>query len=132
VREAARRIVEAQPFDTWKQRALDEKDTWASLESLRALVDVCPKTEATELRLHLCQEIANLRIDEMNEPQQLATIQLTRAIVVHLGPVSVDERKQMLDLWSNFPGMLTSRARAELTRLVDFLEKTPIREGKTS
>jgi hypothetical protein len=68
----------------------------------------------------------------MNEPQQLATMQLTRAAFVHLGPVSTGERKKMLDLWSNFPGMLTARARAELTRLVDFLEQAPMREGKAS
>ncbi len=132
VREAARQIVEAQPFDAWKQRALDEKSTWASLESLRALVETCPKPQAAELSPHLCDEIATLRIDEMNEPQQLATLQLTRALFVRLGPLSADERKQMLDLWSAFPGPLTSRARAELTRLVDFLEKIPVREGKAS
>jgi len=132
IREAARQVVEAQPFDTWKQRALDEKNTWASIESFRALVEACPKAETSELAAHLCQEIAALRIDEMNEPQQLATFQLTRAIFVRLGPVSADEHKQMLDLWSNFPGMLTARARAELTRLVDFLEKAPVREGNAS
>jgi len=130
VREAARLAVEAQPFDTWKQRALDEKDTWASLELLRALAEACPKAKAAELSPHLCEEIATLRIDEMNEPQQLATFQLTRAIFARLGPVSAAERSQMLDLWAHFPGMLTARARAELTRLVDFLEKVPVRDGK--
>ena len=127
IREAARQVVEAQPFDTWKQRALDEKNTWASLESLRALIETCPKMQAADLSPHLCEEITTLRIDEMNEPQQLATLQLTRAVFVRLGPVSADERAQMLDLWSHFPGTLTARARAELTRLVDFLEKAPVR-----
>ena len=127
LREAARQAVEAQPFDTWKQRALDEKGTWASLESLRALIEACPKAQAAELSPHLCEEVTTLRIDEMNEAQQLATLQLTRAIFVRLGPVSADERSQMLDLWSHFPGPLTARARAELTRLVEFLEKAPVR-----
>jgi len=129
LREAARLAVEAQPFDTWKQRALDEKGTWASLESLRALIEACPKAQAAELSPHLCEEVTALRIDEMNEAQQLATLQLTRTIFVRLGPVSADERMQMLDLWSHFPGPLTARARAELTRLVGFLEKAPVRQG---
>jgi len=130
IREAARTVVEAQPFDTWKQRALDEKDTWASLESLRALTEACPKAQAAELSPHLCEKIATLRIDEMNEPQQLATFQLTHAIFVRLGPLSTTERTGMLDLWTNFPGTLTARARAQLTLLVNFLQNVPTRDGK--
>ncbi len=127
VREVARTAVEAQPFDTWKQRALDEKKTWASLEALRALIEACPRTLAAELSPHLCEQITTLRIDEMNEAQQLATLQLTRSVFTRLGPVSADERAQMLDLWSHFPEPLTGRAKAEVTRLVAFLEKSPTR-----
>jgi len=127
VREAARLAIEAQPLASWKQRALDEKNTWASLEALRALIEACPKAEAAGLSPHLCEEITTLRIDEMSEAQQLVVLQLTRAVFTRLGPVSADERSQMLDLWSHFPGSRTDRARAEVTRLVAFLEKAPTR-----
>jgi len=63
----------------------------------------------------------------MSEAQQLVVLQLTRAVFTRLGPVSADERSQMLDLWSHFPGSRTDRARAEVTRLVAFLEKAPTR-----
>jgi hypothetical protein len=127
LREAARLAVEAQPFASWKQRALDEKSTWGSLEALQALIESCPKVEAADLSPHLCEEITSLRIDEMSEAQQLVVLQLTRAVFTRLGPVSADERAQMLDLWAHFPGPLTARARAEAVRLVGFLEKVQTR-----
>ena len=49
VREAARLTVESQPFDSWKQRALDEKSAWGSIEALRALTEACPKAEAADV-----------------------------------------------------------------------------------
>jgi hypothetical protein len=127
VREVARHAVEAQPFDTWKQRALDEKKPWASLEALRALIEACPKAEAAALSPHFCEQISTLGIEQMSEAQQLAALQLTRSIFVRLGPVSADERTQMLDLWSHFPEPLTGRAKAEVNRLVAFIEKAPTR-----
>ncbi|MDR3406560.1 MAG: hypothetical protein P4L99_29010 [Chthoniobacter sp.] len=127
VREVARVAVEAQPFDTWKQRALDEKKPWASLEALRALIEACPHADAAGLSPHLCEQITTLGIEQMSEAQQLAALQLTRAIFAKLGPVSTDERTQMLDLWSHFPEPLTGRAKAEVTRLIAFLDKAPTR-----
>ena len=109
VREVGRLAVETQPFDTWKQRALDEKKPWASLEALRALIEACPHADATALSPHLCEQITTLGIEQMSEAQQLAALQLTRAIFVRLGPVSVDERTRMLDLWSHFPEPLTGQ-----------------------
>ena len=85
VREAARLTVESQPFDSWKQRALDEKSAWGSIEALRALTEACPKAEAADLSPHICQEIVLFRVDEMNESQQLEVLQLTRAVFSRLG-----------------------------------------------
>jgi hypothetical protein len=127
VREVARLAIEAQPFDTWKQRALDERKPWSSLEALRALVEACPHDEAAALSPHLCEQITTLGIEQMSEAQQLAALQVTRAIFARLGPVSSDERSQMLDLWAHFPEPLTGRAKAEVSRLVAFLEKAPTR-----
>lgn len=127
VREVGRIAVEAQPFDTWKQRALDEKKPWASLEALRALIEACPHAEAAELSPHLCEQIATLGIEQMSEAQQLAAVQSTRAMFVRLGPVSADERARMLYLWSHFPEPLTDRAKAEFTRLLAFMDKAPTR-----
>lgn len=127
VREVARLAVEAQPFDTWKQRALEEKKPWASLEALRALIEACPPGQVAALSPHLCEQITTLGIEQMSEAQQLAALQLTRSIFVKLGPVSADERTQMLDMWSHFPEPLTGRARAEVTRLIAFIDKSPTR-----
>ena len=128
VREVARLAVEAQPFDSWKQRALDEKKPWASLEALRALIEACPPGQASAVSPHLCEQISTLGIEQMSEAQQLAALQLTRSIFLRLGPVSADERAQMLDMWSHFPEPLTGRAKAEVARLLAFLEKAPTRE----
>jgi hypothetical protein len=119
--------VEAQPFDTWKQRAIDEKKPWASLEALRALIEACPHAQASDLSPYFCWQLTTLGIEQMNEAQQLAASQLTRAIFVRLGPVSAGERTQMLDLWSHFPEPLTGRAKAEVARLLAFMEKAPTR-----
>lgn len=127
VREVARLAVEAQPFDSWKQRALDEKKPWASLEALRALIEACPPGQTATLSPHLCEQITTLGIEQMSEAQQLAALQLTRSIFLRLGPVSADERTQMLDMWSHFPEPLTGRAKAEVARLIAFLEKAPTR-----
>jgi len=127
VREVARQAVEAQPFDSWKQRALDEKKPWASLEALRALIEACPPGQTAALSPHLCEQITTLGIEQMSEAQQLAALQLTRSIFLRLGPVSPDERAQMLDMWSHFPEPLTGRAKAEVARLIAFLEKAPTR-----
>jgi hypothetical protein len=124
VREAARLTVESQPFDSWKQRALDEKSAWGSIEALRALTEACPKAEAADLSPHICQEIVLLRVDEMNEPQQLEVLQLTRAVFSRLGSVPAEERTHIIDAWVHFPGSLTARVRAEATRLVDYLQKS--------
>ena len=125
IREVARLAVEAQPFDTWKQRALDEKKPWASLEALRALIEACPHAEAAGLTPQLGQQMATLGIEQMSEAQQLIALQLTRAIFARLGPVPADVRARMLDLWSHFPEPLTGRAKAEVARLVAFIEKAP-------
>jgi hypothetical protein len=127
VREVARQAVEAQPFDSWKQRALDEKKPWASLEALRALIEACPPGQTAALSPHLCEQITTLGIEQMSEAQQLAALRLTRSIFLRLGPVSPDERAQMLDMWSHFPEPLTGRAKAEVARLIAFLEKAPTR-----
>lgn len=127
VREVARLAVEAQPFDSWKQRALDEKKPWASLEALRALIEACPHDQAAALSPHFCEQITTLGIEQMSEAQQLAALQLTRSIFARLGPVSADERAQMLDMWSHFPEPLTGRAKAEVVRLIAFMEKAPTR-----
>jgi hypothetical protein len=102
VRTAARRVIEHQPFESWKARALEEKGLWASLEALQALAEVCPPAQAAELSPHLCEHITTLQLEHMDATQQLAAVHLTRLVFLRLGPVSEDERRQMLDLWSNF------------------------------
>ena len=121
IREAARKAVEAQPFETWKQRALDEKRTWASLEVLAALCHVCPRAQAADLAPHLCEQITTLQIEHMDEEQFLAALRLTRLVLTQLGPPTEDERQQMLDLWSRFSPAKGKRSKAELGQLLAFL-----------
>lgn len=102
VREAARLAIEAQPFDSWKQRALGETRTQAALEALLALTRVCPPAQADALRPHICEGLSTLRIEEMSAAQRLAAVRLTRLACTRLGPASADERAQMTDLWTHF------------------------------
>jgi hypothetical protein len=127
IREAARLAIEAQPFETWKQRALDEKRTWASLEILAALSHACPRAQAPELAPHLCEQITTLRIEEMDEEQFLAAIRLTRLVLTRLGPPTEDERQQMLDLWSRFAPAKGKRSNVELRSLLVFLNAVKTR-----
>jgi len=127
LREAARRVIEAQPFETWKARALEEKSTWASLEALRALAEACPPAQAAELSPHLCEQITTLRLEHMDAAQQLASIRVTRLVFLRLGPVSEDERRQMLDLWSHFQPL--PPAAEELRGLLLFLGTVPTRRS---
>ena len=101
-RAAARRAIEAQPFSTWKSRALGETRPWASIEALLALCHACPMPEGADLRPHLCEGITTLRIEQMTAEQTLAAIRLTRLVCTRFGQPTDDERQQMIDLWSRF------------------------------
>ena len=102
IREAARRAIIAQPFDSWKNRALAETRTRAALEALSALVAACPPTQAEALRPHVCEGIVTLHIEGMSAAQRLAAVRLTRRVFARLGGPSADERGQMTDLWTRF------------------------------
>lgn len=131
VREAARLAIEAQPFDSWKQRALGETRTQAALEALRALTRVCPPAQADALRPHICEGISTLRLEEMSAAQRLAAVRLTRLACTRLGPPSADERAQMTDLWTRFlpqppaPARSPSPLERELRALLQFLALPP-------
>ncbi|MCE9610499.1 MAG: hypothetical protein K8R23_09930 [Chthoniobacter sp.] len=127
VREAARRTIEAQPFDSWKQRALGETHTQAALEALLALARACPPAQAEDLRPHICEGISTLHLEEMSVAQRLAAVRLTRLACTRLGPPSADERAQMTDLWTHFlpprtvPGTKPPLLEREIRELLNFL-----------
>lgn len=125
VREAARLAIEAQPFDSWKQRALGETRTQAALEALLALTRVCPPAQADALRPHICEGISTLRIEEMSGAQRLAAVRLTRLACTRLGPPGADERAQMADLWTRFlpPHTAVGTKRSPLEREIRSLLK---------
>ena len=131
IREAARLAIEAQPFDSWKQRALGETRTWAALEALRALVRSCPRAQAAALRPHVCEGISTLHLEGMNAEQQLAAVRLTRLVFARLGGPSADERQQMTDLWTRFLPKNNADAKdaplfgRELRELLKFLAASP-------
>lgn len=102
IREAARLTIMAQPFDSWKRRALGETRTRAALEALSALVEACPAAQAEELRPHVCEGLMTLHIEGMSTAQRLAAVRLTRRTFARLGGPSADERGQMTDLWTHF------------------------------
>jgi hypothetical protein len=121
VREAARFVVQAQPFEMWKERALEEKNTWASLELLRALIESCPRSQAASLSPHLCEQITTLRLEQMEAAQLREATRLTRLLWQRLGPLSADELHQMRDLWSHLPAMADAGAARERQELLEFL-----------
>jgi hypothetical protein len=121
IRQAARKAVQAQPFPQWKDRAIEEKATWASLELLRALVESCPADEAPALSPHLCEQITTLRFESMDPAQMKAAVRVTRLVFERLGPVSEDERQQMVDLWSHLAAPSDAAAAADLRALLEYL-----------
>lgn len=121
VREAARIAVQAQPFEKWKDRAMEEKNTWASLELLRALVESCPRSQTTALSPHICEQITTLRLENMDVAQLLAAIRLTRSVFERLGPLSDDELQQMRDLWTHLAPPTDAGVARERQELVEFL-----------
>ena len=121
VREAARQVVQAQPFEKWKDRALEEKSTWASLELLRALVEACPRSQMATFSPHVCEQITTLRLEQMEKTQLLAAIRVTRLVVERLGPLSEDELQQMRDLWTHLPPPADSASVKERQGLLEFL-----------
>src|SRR6185295_8711480 len=87
----------------WKDRAIEEKNTWASLEVLRALAESCPREQGRDLSPHLCEQMTTLRLEQMEPAQLRAAMRLVRLVIQRLGPVSADELQQMRDLWTNLP-----------------------------
>lgn len=123
VREAARQVVQALPFEKWKDRAIEEKGTWASLELLWALAESCPREEARALSPHLCEQITTLRLEQMEPAQLIAAMRATRLMFERMGPLSEDEVHQMRDLWTNLPAPADAGAARERRELVEFLGK---------
>jgi hypothetical protein len=123
VREAARLTVQSLPFEKWKDRALEEKSTWASLELLRALAESCPRNEAAALSPHLCEQITTLRLEQMEPAQLIAAMRVTRLVIERMGPVSEDELHQMRDLWGHLSAPGDAGAAREREVLIAFLNK---------
>lgn len=121
LREAARIAIQRQPFGQWKDRALEEKGTWASLELLRALIESCPREQTGGLLPHVCEQITTLRLEQMETAQLRASIGLTRLVFAGRGPVTEDERQQMIDLWSHLPPPSDAVLLMEWRGLLDFL-----------
>jgi hypothetical protein len=123
VREAARLTVQSLPFEKWKDRALEEKSTWASLELLRALAESCLRNEAAALSPHLCEQITTLRLEQMEPAQLIAAMRVTRLVIERMGPVSEDELHQMRDLWGHLSAPGDAGAAREREVLIAFLGK---------
>ena len=81
LRYAARIAVEAQPVEEWKQRALNESNTQASLTALLALA----RLGSNEDQPALFKSLARLPISALNEQQQLEKLRVVEVSIARHG-----------------------------------------------
>lgn len=125
VRAAARVMIESRPIGEWLDRALNERRTWAALEIIKAVRDKLPVTDGRRIKPHLCEMITTLPLEQMSEDQLLITVELTKTIFERLGKPSVDEQRQMVDLWKAIGQgkSVPDKARVQIGQLLEWLNK---------
>lgn len=90
VRFAARTVLEHQPVDSWKAKALAETRPWASSTSLLALARA--GQDQKELLVPLLTSLGRGNWSSLNEEQQLAVLRTASVAIIRLGPLN-DETK---------------------------------------
>lgn len=81
VRYAARTILEHQPVTSWKERALTEQNTLATIESLVALT----RAGAAEMKSRILSRLNQLDIASLKREQQLDALRAYALVMIRLG-----------------------------------------------
>jgi putative heme-binding domain-containing protein len=93
IRYAARLAIEAQPVETWQQRALDEKRKRASLTGLLALARCGPR----EVQDELLDALGRYWPGDLDEEQKLEVLRVCQLAFIRMGRPNTDTARDVIN-----------------------------------
>lgn len=91
IRWAARIAIESQPVDQWKQRALDERDSNASITALLALARLGPKEGQDQIMERLG------KLQDLSESQKLDGLRVVEVSIARQGHPSDESTRGIIE-----------------------------------
>lgn len=117
LRYAARIAIESQPVSEWKQRALDERNPYASTAALLALARLGPK----DVQDQLFDSLGRLDASELNEEQILDALRVVEVSLARQGRPSDKTTRDIIDKLSPYPASTWPKNR-ELSQILIALD----------
>ncbi len=122
LRYAARIAIESQPVETWKARALAEKEPVAAFTALAALA----RCDAPKAQPELLAALARFPLSSLTEDRQLDKLRVLALSFVRQGQPSQEAtRKILADLDPRFPGP-SEKLNHELAQVLIYLRAPKI------
>ncbi|MEX1137137.1 MAG: family 16 glycoside hydrolase [Balneolales bacterium] len=124
LRYAARLAVEAQPVNTWADRALTEERTQARITGLVALA----RAGSSDHRSDAIRSLMELRLADLSPEHQLGWLRAMSLVFIRLGDPNEEERVQITEsLQKLLPGD-DNRVNTELIRVLVYLRDPDVIE----
>lgn len=136
IRFAARVALEWQDLETWRERALAERDPQASLTALLALVrasgrDVFHRNKVDplpdpDLQVQVFEALSHLDWNVLSDTQRLELVRIHGLALIRLGEATPETRQRLLDTFdARFPAP-TRALNSELCQLLVYLESPSV------
>lgn len=117
IRYAARTAIEHQPVDSWRTKALEEKEPQAALAALIALARM---GKGQQLRKEIVTALTQIEYDRLTHQQKLDLLRAYKLAFVRLEKATGIESAAIEQLGPQFPAQ-TSEENIELSELLAFL-----------
>jgi len=124
LRYAARVALEAQPVESWADRALNETDPFARIIALTGLA----RTASPDLRDQAMTSLLELDFAKLEAGQKTGVLRALSLIFMRLGEPDPDERQKLAAHFNRFLPDSDSRVNTELIRNLVYLQDPNVAE----
>jgi putative heme-binding domain-containing protein len=124
IRNAARVAIEAQPTESWSERALNEQDPQARITSLVALA----RTGSENHRSDAIQSLLGLDIETLTTDQKLGMLRAMSLVFMRLGDPDETERSAIISEFHRLLPDSDDRVNTELIRNLIYLRDSQVAE----
>ncbi|MEX0995005.1 MAG: c-type cytochrome, partial [Balneolaceae bacterium] len=122
IRHAARVAIEAQPVETWAEKALSDYRPQARISSIVALA----RTGASDYRSGALQALLDLEPPTLEADQQLGLLRAMALVFMRLGDPDPAERTRITDTLQQMLPNDDDRVNTELIRVLVYLRDTRV------